>query len=274
MAKSVKYPSVSMVIQGPVNDQSKLDFMDAIPYYRQLFPHIIVSSYTEHLRGNAKFVNFCIDNELDLVHRTIEIGNVRNDSRAFYQAYTTFNGLRAVITPHAIKHRTDERYSNLELLIDKFLLDTAKWVSGSTVFPPKVYRLYHAADHVFVSNTASLIKTFDLTLTNLVQGHMETNWPGDTNGAPEITFTKNFLRVNGEDPSEQNHDDLMRKYFDLVNNSQMWPFVARENGSGTVYRSLDDLGPNRLQYQSIDDILSKPYLEDGEHNPQDAVFRT
>ena len=41
------YDDISLVIQGPASDREKLDFIDALPYYKSLFSEIILSTYTE-----------------------------------------------------------------------------------------------------------------------------------------------------------------------------------------------------------------------------------
>lgn len=253
----VKYPDTTLMIQGPLF-ANKLDFASAIPYYKTLFAQIVVSTYTEHLVGNTSFIDFCNAYDINVVHQTINVGHVRNDSNIFLHAYTTAAGLRTCYTKYTVKHRIDERYSNLEKLVDKFMLDDGKWVCGSMLFGPKVYYPYHAADHLFVGKTSALLNTFTLTLQNLRNGILETSLSGGA--APEITFTKNWLRIHGEDPTLENHDMLMHKYFDIVNDKEFAPFVIRSNGVGCVFYTLDDLGPNRMQYETINDILTKPYL--------------
>ena len=52
----------------------------------------------------------------------------------------------------------------------------------------------------------------------------------------------------------------MLKYFDIVNNKELFPFIIRENGINKVYSTIDDLGPNRNQYETMQDILTKPHL--------------
>jgi hypothetical protein len=205
-------------------------------------------------------------NNITIVHQTIDIGNVRNDGRAYYQVYTTLEGLKYSSKKYTIKHRIDERYSNLEKIVDKFLLDDSKMVCGSMVFGPKYYRHYHAGDHMFIAKTDKLLQTFQLTFDNLNKGIMENNNSGsfpDTNlnsGSPEITMTKNFIRINGEEPTEERHDELMLKYFDIVNNKELHPFIIRENGINKVYNSIEDLTPNRNQYETMNDILTKEHL--------------
>jgi len=263
--RAVKYPNVSLLIQGPLY-QGKLDALDFLPYYSILFNEIIISTYTEHINDleNGVFRKFCEHHKLKLVEQTINIGNLRNDNRVGYQTYTTLGGLESVTNPYVVKHRIDERYFCLDKVVDKFLLDDNKWVCGSMLFGPKVYRKFHAGDHLIVCKTDKLKATFKLTMDNLKQGLMEGNFdelncpPGV--GAPEITYTKNFLRINGEQPDNNRHDELIRKYFDIVNNKELYPFVVRENGSNSLFTTIQDLGPNRNQYDSIDAILNNPYL--------------
>jgi hypothetical protein len=63
-------------------------------------------------------------------------------------------------------------------------------------------------NHLFISKTEKLIKFFELTMEHLHNKIL-------LEYGPEITYTKNFLRIHGEDPVDSNHDELMRKYFDF-----------------------------------------------------------
>jgi hypothetical protein len=266
----VKYLNVSLVIQGPINDTSKLDFMEAIPYYKTLFSEIIISTYTEHLVGNVEFIDFCENNNIILRHQSTNLNNLRNDNNIGFQSVTTFYGLRSVTNPYVMKHRTDERFSNLDKIVDRFLQDDNKWVCNSTLFGPKVYYPFHAADHLFIGKTDKLLRTFEITLIDLQNKTMEevvSNGVTEKsnvgrNGAPEITFTKNFIRVSGEEPDLTRHDEQMLKYFDIINNSELMPVLVRQNGANKVMKTLEDMGPNRLQYQTMNDILTKDYLPD------------
>jgi hypothetical protein len=254
------YEDISLVIQGPTIDKEKIDFIDALPYYKSLFPEIILSTYTEHLISNSKLLKVCEKNNIKIVHRSIDIDKSLLDhpysSSIYYQSYTSLNGFKTSTKKYTIKKRVDERYSNLHLLIDKFLNDDEKLISGGTLFAPKVWYPYHVGDHLFISKTEKLIKFFELTMEHLYNKIL-------LEYGPEITYTKNFLRIHGEDPVDSNHDELMRKYFDFVPDKYMFPFVIRSNTNDSgnqVWKTLEEYGPLKSQYETLEDIFYSPHL--------------
>jgi hypothetical protein len=260
MNNRLLYEDVSLVIQGPSIDNEKVDFIDALPYYRSLFSEIILSTYTEHLISNWKLLKVCEKNDIKIVHQTIDIDKFCLDRlinhSIYYQTYTSLNGFKVSTKKYTIKHRIDERYSNLHILIDKFLSDDEKLVSGGTLFAPKVWNPYHVGDHLFISKTEKLIKTFEMSVDYLYGENF-------IEEGPEYNYTRNFLRIHGENPVDENHDELMRKYFDFVPDKYMFPFVIRSNTNdegNQVWRTLEEYGPLRSQYETLDDIFYSPYL--------------
>lgn len=260
MDKKIFYDDISLVIQGPSIEKEKLDFIDALPYYKTLFSEIILSTYTEHLTSNWNLLKVCEENNIKVVHQTININsfylNRLVNKSIYYQTYTSLKGFTESTKKYTIKHRIDERYSNLHILIDKFLNDDEKLVSGGTLFAPKVWNPYHVGDHLFISKTEKLIKVFEMTNEYL---HNE-NFLEE---GPEYNYTKNFLRIHKENPTDENHDILMKKYFDFIPDKYMFPFVIRSNTNdklNQVWRTLEDYGPLRSQYETIDDILYSPHL--------------
>lgn len=246
----VKYPKVSLLIQGPSLDKTKWDFIDNIEYYKTLFPHIVLSTYTEHIEANPEIVDICSEHGIKLVHQTINIGDVINTHGIYYQTYSTNYGLKHIYTRYVIKHRIDERYSNLELLVEKFLQDDSKYVTGGTMFGTKSWFEYCVADHLVVCKTDTLSSTMEMTLNQLDSGYWE--------GGPEIMYTKNFLRATTE-VNRKNHDHLMRKYVDFVPDKYMEPFVIRMNNDNQVWRTSEELGQAKNSLETIEDILSAPY---------------
>lgn len=251
---------ISLLIQGPSIEKEKLDFIDALPYYKTLFSEIILSTYTEHLISNWNLLKICEENNIKIVYQTSNIKDFALDrlvnKSIYYQTYTSLAGLKQCTKKYTIKHRIDERYSNLHLLIDKFLKDDEKLVSGGTLFAPKVWNPYHVGDHLFISKTEKLIKVFEMTEKYLHNELFD-------EGGPEYVYTINFLKIHNENPSEENHDELMRKYFDFVPDKYMFPFVIRSNtndNGNQVWRTLEEYGPLRSQYETLDDIFYSPHL--------------
>lgn len=251
--EKVKYPDISLVIQGSLKDKNVLSFKDNIEYYKTLFEEIIISTWTEHLDDDI--LEFCREHNILLAYQSLDvIGSIENRYNIAYHTFSSLQGFVNSSKPYTLKHRTDEKYSNLDKLIDLFLEDDTKWVSGGTAFGQKSYYLYHAADHLFIAKTQSLIDTFELTKKNLEKNILERNVAGEP--AAEITFTKNYLIIHGEEPRHDNHDELMRKYFNFIHDSHLHPFVIRINGCGYVL--TEDYQFNNLFFKkmySIDEVL-------------------
>jgi hypothetical protein len=247
---NVKYPQMSLLLQGPVSDGNKLDFMDSISYYRTLFSEIILTTYTEHLAENWKIQKFCEENGIKIIHQTDKIGNVVNPNNVYYHTYTTVKGLEHITNKYVLKHRVDERYSNLNLLIDKFFVDDIKYVTGGTFFGQKSYYEYHAGDRLVACKTESLLLAMKITIDQLNNGVVDA-------AGPEIIFTKNFLRAVGEDPTSENHDSLMRKYVDYLPDKYMEPFIIRSNAFNQIWRCASDLGRVN-DFETIEDMLNSP----------------
>lgn len=254
------YKNISLVIQGPASNREKLDFIDALSYYKILFSEIILSTYTEHLISNWQLLKVCEENDIKIVHHSINIEKQLlehpTSPSIYYQTYTSLNGFKSSSKKYTIKHRIDEKYSNLNLLIDKFLNDDEKLISGGTLFAPKVWRPFHVGDHLFIAQTEKLINSFELTMNHLYNKIMPEE-------GPEITYTKNFLRIHNENPTDENHDELMRKYFDFVPDKYLFPFVIRSNTNNEgnqVWKTLEEYGPFRSQYETLDDIFYCQHL--------------
>lgn len=259
--KKSKYNDFTLVIQGPIDDITRLDALSSIEYYQSMFFEIILSTYTEHLAENWEIQKFCKDNNIKIVHQSINEGlndlsfndfdnshDFHDDCGVAFQTITSLHGFRHVKTRYLVKHRIDEKYSNLNLLLDKFLNDTNKLVTGGTFFGQKVYFEYCAADHLMVGKTEKLIETFQRTLDMINSGVLD-------NG-PEIMYTKNFIRSHGEIPTTENHDNLMRKYVDFLPDKYMEPFVIRANHWNQVWNDSDSLGEERNSFETVDDMIN------------------
>ena len=264
----VRYPDVTLVLQGPVNfngllsaygnqimqsGEDRLDFMPAIEYYKTLFAKIILSTYTEQVDEEIR--SFCESHNIMLVHQTQDIGDLEKKYNITYQAMSTLLGLQNVSTKYTLKHRTDERYSNLDKLVDLFLEDDEKWVSGSTIFSAKSRQLFHAADHLYIAKTDKLIKVMELTLKNVRLNEFDRN--AEKEPAPEVTFTRNFIAISGDNPCHSVHDEMMLKYFNFVNDRELFPYVVKFNTIDKIYTRLEDREGFWGEFNTMEDILNK-----------------
>lgn len=251
---SVEYPDIALVVQGPMNDPSKIAFHNQIEYYKLLFDEIIISTYDEHV--DESLTLFCENHNIKLVTQTEKIGSLNYKYNIGYQTLSTLEGLKAVTKKYVIKHRTDECYSNLDLLVNKLMLDDNKWVSGTTIFGKRSYYLFHAADHLFAGKTQKILDTFQLTKDNLEKDIMERNYDGDP--AAEVTYTKNFIRISGEEPDDSKYAEQMIKWFDFIPDRDMFPFVIRfnhDNGVGSIYTLQNQGFPATLGLTTIENAV-------------------
>lgn len=246
------YEDITLLIQGSTKTKDNLTFLEHIDYYKSLFKKIVISTYTEDL--TEELLNIIKIHNLILVDQTKNI-SIENKYNIGFQTLSTLAGLYECSTKYTLKHRTDEKYSNLNLLIDIFMEDTNKWVSGGTFFGAKSYHIFHAADHLFIGKTDKLIKTFETTLQNLYNGKYEKN--ANNEPAAEVTFTKNFIRISGEEPNLQYHDTQMLKYFNFISDKHLEPFLIRFNSKKEIYRTFKDFHPSFNFYENMNDILTK-----------------
>jgi hypothetical protein len=247
----MKYPEVTLLLQGPINP-NKLDSFQYIEHYKKLFGEIVLSTYTEHLTPEIQ--RFCNDHNIKLVHQTVNVPNMFRNTNVFFQTYCVLLGLKNVTKKYCLKHRIDEKYNNIEKLVDKFLQDDEKKVSGTMYFNPKNKEPFCSSDHVFIAKTDKLLKTFQISYDNMLNGIVEGNSDSGSESA-EITYTKNFIRVSGEEPDLSKHDEQMRKYFDLVYEGEMQPFTVRQNYGEHIFYNTEEYGKRHPKILSMDDIF-------------------
>lgn len=248
-----QYNDITLVIQGPVDRPDRLDFFDVLDEYKESFPHIIISTWWEHV--TPEFMDKLNHRALVYVRKLSEIpGELILPYNIGHQVLTTLEGLIAVKTPYAMKLRIDERYSNLWKVADKFLENTDKYVTGSSFLCPKSDGFFfEAPDHIIACKTDTLIETFEEALQRLHSGTYDKNEHGDP--APEITFTKSYLHVMGEEVDLHRHDQLMVKHFDFVNDRELHPFVIRCNSGNMRLTEISQIDPSlegvTTMYQAI-----------------------
>jgi hypothetical protein len=247
----VKYPDITLVLQGPLNEKSTIQ--KVYETYKDYFAEIIVSTYQEQIP--EEYLKFINDTGMVLcdLHSLFEIPeNVRNISYNLgYHAFTAGIGIAASRTKYTIKHRTDEYWSNLDKLIEKFMQNDNKWVSNTTVLNAKSNWLFHMPDHLFIAKTDLLVATFRRIILQLLDDTYEKNHEGGS--ATEITFTKAWLRTNGVEPDPERHDDQMTMFFDIVNDREFHPFIIRINGANMTLTEKHQLDPSM---DGVNDLLT------------------
>lgn len=255
----VKYPDVSLLLQGPLTQDWPNGAGKHIEALQEMFGEVILSTWTEHIRW-ADLFNLDLD-KIKLVHQYSDIDPALDlQYNIGRQALTILKGLRSVTKPYVLKHRTDENFSNLDVLVDKFYEHGCKkWVCAPVVFlPPSQYR-FHAADHLFIAEREKLIKAFERVIGNLFHGTYEKNLNGEP--AAEIEFTSSYLDVACNIYlTKMFHNNIMREHFDIVPLESLMPFSIKIGTKGfnftTPEQVYDDM-PFLRGVKTIEDILSR-----------------
>ena len=226
----VKYPDVSLLIQGPITAENF--GWTKIP--QDMFGEVIISTWDTdaanilHSDWKVVYQPFDIDPVLDLQYN---IGR---------QTLTTLKGLRTCTKPYVLKHRTDEYYSNLDVLVDKFYeTGCKKWVCAPVVFGAPSYTKFHAADHLYIAPRDRLIKTFIQTMGDLYHGTYEKNYNGEP--AAEVQYTTRFLNVGGYDIIGRYHAEIMKENYDIVPLEALMPFSIKIGTKGFNFTTPEEV---------------------------------
>lgn len=251
----VKYPDVALVIQGPI------DSVDAwengagknLKKYKKLFGQIIVSTWDRCLYV-CDLSNLIYDEDVQIVtsHNYLD-PSLEVQYNMGHQATTTLRGLRTSTKPYTLKTRTDEHYSNLDVLVDKFYEGGCKkWVCAPVCFLPASQYKYHAADHLFIAPTDRLINTFKNTIGRLYMDMIARNKNNEP--AAEITFTLEFLENQSV---YETYEQKMRENFDIVPLESLMPFSIKIGTKGHNFTTPEQVYQDMsfLRNATLEDLI-------------------
>ena len=165
----------------------------------------------------------------------------------FYKAIASvYYGLQKCKTKYVIKIRSDERFSDLEPLIEKFLEDDNKMVCGNIFFKRWGFRPYHIGDHLFVAKTETLKKAYErlykiYNLRNVVPDSYEVQG-GSPDYSAEQVLAHSFLRASNA-PEFLNKEEVCRKYFDVIDINLLGEYVVGWKHGSKIFGSGGDLAP-------------------------------
>tara|TARA_R100001443_G_scaffold12706_1_gene22403 strand:- start:2881 stop:3621 length:741 start_codon:yes stop_codon:yes gene_type:complete len=168
---------VTILIQGPLNSRS----INNIQEYLK-FGKVVVSHWDDD--DTTLLDNYVTeDADVKVVSQSLKKyeGGVW-DHTPHYGTFhlackTTYHGLKEVDTEYVIKTRSDERFSNLQPMIDLcFESDKIVWgniwalkrsawsAMGGDCSDPLAF---HIGDHIFMDKTERLMKTYDLLFSDV-----------------------------------------------------------------------------------------------------------
>ena len=240
-----------LVIQGPL-DNTSLQIVDK---YLPQFNDIIVSHWdnddTNLVKSSYKKFQDCrivkgdyggqykplvkfVSQSLPDLNNTFKCDK---NSTFFYSIASTYAGLKKCTSPYVIKMRSDEFYTNFNVLKEKLLENTKKMVCGNIFFKPWDFKPYHIGDHLFAAEREFLLKTYHILFNAYTNPEFSpASWlnQGKPDTAEQI-LAKSFLCARGVTDSLWPLKDTSLKYFNVVDINDLGPYEAKWQHRNKVY---------------------------------------
>ena len=217
----------SVLIQGPLNRVS----LDGLEYYKTLGP-VVITTWADQDKS--------ILEDYDLTGCHLRFTGLPPKVYFVGQANETFSYQVTSIRYGAqgcryesqwmIRTRSDERWGNLQPLIDRFEQDQTKIVCGNIFFKPWDDFAMHFGDHLFIGCPHTIMSAYQ---------DVEMN-PATYQGlhCAEMIAAQSLMKTKG--CTSFTKADFMR-IFDVIDINELGPFVARwAHGDTTFVNEFND----------------------------------
>jgi len=226
--------NLTVLIQGPL-DKTSLSYL---PYYKTIGP-VVISHWNSD--------DFSLLNYYDISGCKI-ISASPPEKQLIYPRWDTFsfqltsitNGLKNIDTPHVLKMRSDERYGNLDPIIERFNIDQSKIVCGNIFFKKWDIMNSHIGDHIYIGNTSLLLEAY-INIYKFCKIYNTAKYPEQI---PVWAIMHILLNQEIEKDNLLTKKDEFIKIFDVVDINEMAPFIAKFNHFKIVFT-------NHFQYKDI-----------------------
>lgn len=210
---------ISILIQGPL-DKTSLSYLD---YYKTIGP-VVISHWDN---DDLSLLNSYDLSGCKIIFTTPpEKGSMYNRWDTFIlQVISIMSGLRGVDTPYVLKTRSDERYGNLNPLIEKFNINQSKIVCGNIFFKKWDVMNAHIGDHLYIGSTDLLLESY-INICKFHEVYDAAKYPEQI-----LVWAIMHILLNQEikrDDLLTEKDEFM-KIFDIVDINKMTPFIAKFN---------------------------------------------
>lgn len=219
---------ISLLIQGPFN----IECLKSIKSSKFKFKQIIYSTWENEKIDYSDFKD--IDRFEIIIKGLPSTKNICNTANIYYQICSTVEGLKQVKTKYVMKHRSDESYNRLDLVIKKFNLE--KLLCSNIYFRPIKYKAFHISDHFFIGSTARLLKTFTLLQEYLIKNQDHFNVLNNKCSVEQIialfylsTFGYKIEELLSKQKEEKFVFDIMQQYFDVFDVKHLKPYTIKHN---------------------------------------------
>jgi hypothetical protein len=238
---------ITLLIQGLYSNDV---IMNKIDNYKSFFNHIIYSTWKDGNIKNNSDIEYVVDDLPD-------VSNKYNVSNIYYQCKSTLNGLEKVKTKYVLKHRTDEFFSNINILVNQF---NNKLLCANIFFRRISDIPYQISDHFFLGETDRIRETF-FNLEKYLSSSDEYQILNNKYGSEMLialqyilTFGKyNIKYLTDNYHNKENVFNVMKEYFDVIDVNILKPLRVVHNNRGIVYDSFDDVRYNSIK--KIDDLI-------------------
>jgi len=210
--------NISVLIQGPLNKTS----LECVKYYSTIGPVVICYWNTDDASLLDEYdLDSCI-----LVRCPIPLSSLPYTNDTFmYQICSIVYGLRNIGSLYVIRTRSDERYENLQPLIEKFNEDKSKIVCGNIFFKKWKVKKRHIGDHLFLGKTDVLLEAYK-NMCRFAITYCQNSGDPEQIAARAIMEVLLFKELK-EEGVRFNSKELFKSIFDVVDINTLAPFIAR-----------------------------------------------
>lgn len=230
----------TILIQGPLHPNSVI----AIRAYAKKFP-VILSTWSDTDENESQISKMIGKNDhVTIVSYNLDEEEDFYDEQSRYKQFlTTYRGLRLVETDYVIKLRSDEYYTDLTPLIEKFLKNKEKLVTSSLFFRKISYYYYHPSDHVYVAKTEKLLKTLKACIDDckidpmLIAEKCKAAAKDGSTLSPEQHLAINWILENNElnlnkpGLTADDHKKIMKDNFEVVDVKDLGFYTVSFHGT-------------------------------------------
>jgi hypothetical protein len=231
----IDYINFTILIQGKLFPET----FNYIEKYKKLGFKICLSSY-EPVDLN---IDQIVINDISEAEKLFS-NKTGTTSSGKFQIYSTFNGLQEIKTKYVIKIRTDEFY-NLDKILKTFLDNDDKIVFHNLFYrPPKPqWGYYHISDKLLVAKTENLLMMFSIAHDIISSKRNIIYSPRCIEDLLGYTFLLSRTDFN-EEICYKNRDDLMNRYYDFVNFTELNPFEMKFNSVTDMIYTENTIDPD------------------------------
>ena len=249
--------TVSIIIQGPLNDRS----IKTIPTYLT-YGQVIVSCWDNddlsRLDAYRDQIDIVVNNYSDALPRARKT-NQRNP--LILQNFTTHNALKKATGYFSIKTRSDESWPDLNPLLNMLRtnrdtkdLDTGiyndyKIITSNIYFRYDKECKFHPSDHLIAGRTTRMKDVFYKTYIDCMYGSIAGVGPEELIGKSVVSTYRDPITKSLDVPFANRSVELMKKHFDIIRISAL----PRHTWTSS-YRKYDALHGEEDWCHHINDI--------------------